>query len=163
MTSDEFLHLKEGDLVRFITDVEICGDRWKSTDVCQVVYNEIKEGGGVVTYYLRNLTAIEEGRRYPTVRQFGAFYFLNYAHKLTTVDKRKHETSFKHQFEINDEIWHMVDNKPKKEIIDGITFIKSERYKKIEIRYSVKESNGYFVEGHGIYGTRDELLDSLRE
>lgn len=169
MTSDEFLSLREGDLVRFTKDIEINGYKWKFTDLCQVVYNEVTNGEGVVTYYLKNLTWEKEGR-IPYVQQFGAWWFLNYVHKVTTVHNMN-KTIVEHKFKVGDIVWFMHDNKPHSQTVTDLEVSWHKDISKVLADQNIKPCIRYHLYGtlhdtwyyeNQLFATKDELLDSLR-
>lgn len=163
MTGEELWGLKEGDLVRLTEEVSVGGSQyrtWTPKDILRVEYRE--HGCGVDIIYLKNITK-EVHLEKPFVERFEPVVLLNYGQKILSKGEVLHKTEFKHQFDIGDTIWHMVDNKPSKETINSIEFVKRKNGT-IEIRYGVERSSGYFVEGKSnFYGTIDELLDSLRK
>lgn len=156
MSGEDFWQLREGDLLRFIEPIAIRKNcTWSTKDLIKVEYRE--HGNGVDVIWLKNLS-LEKAGVTSCVERFDAGPILNYAHKLDEYNKLK-STTLQHKYEIGDSLWHMVDNKPKKETIDGIIFVLDKN--NLEVRYTVNGISGYFEESKA-YGTCSELLNSLK-
>lgn len=159
MSGEDFWQLKEGDLLKFIKPVPIGTNctccTWGTKDLIKVEYRE--HGNGVDIIWLKNLSLEKTGVT-RCVERFDAFVILNYAYKVDK-DSNLKSTTLQHKYKIGDSLWHMIDNKPKKETINGIIFILNKTG--LEVRYTIANSGGYFEESKA-YGTCSELLNSLK-
>lgn len=155
MSGEDFWQLNEGDYLRFIKPIVRENCTWSTKDLIKVEYRE--HGNGVDVIWLKNLSLEKDGVT-RCVERFDAGIMLNYAYKVDKDSKLKY-TTLQHKYKIGDNLWHMVDNKPKKETINGIIFVLSKTG--IKVRYTIEGSSGYFEENKA-YGTCNELLNSLR-
>lgn len=162
METKYILKLKEGDLLRFIKDVEINGYKWKHTDLLRIEYVEIF-GGGRIEWWIRNLTWYDADK-YPSVQKFGMGWLLDYAHRVETVNNDIH-TVFSHKYDVGDTIWLMENNKPKSFKITELKYTENLDH---EPDFSYICSDGNTINDRllddncDIYASKDELLDSLR-
>lgn len=167
MTRDEFLNIKEGDLIKFFKDIDINGVKWKSTDLCEVICKE--NNNGIIRYYVKNHARMRS-QLHPCVECFGAWWFLNYAYKVTT-EHHMIKTIIEHKFNVGDTVWFMHDNKPHSQTVTDLEVSWHKDVSRKLDDQEIKPCIRYHLYGtlhdtwyyeNQLFATKNELLDSFK-
>lgn len=154
MTGTEYLYLNEGDQCVLLEDIETNYLKWNKGDIVEVIYrNRFEE-----TLYFKNTNVKYNGR--PSYKALGVMWCLK-AMKLYKkfAEKPFTKTTFEHKFNAGNTVWEMACNHPTPHKITELRYLEHIDIK--EATY-ICDDGEILDDNCKIYGSKEELLDSLR-
>lgn len=155
MTGEEYRSLWDGDECILLEDIETHNLKWSKEDIIKVEYiNRFEE-----TVYFSNKNVQYKDR--PSYKALSVLFCLKAIAVYRKFSKGSvTKTAFEHKFNVGDTVWRMNYNKPESHKISMLTYYDDNKGKPI-IDYECED--GLVLDDKcGIYGSKDELLDSLR-
>lgn len=155
MTSNEYYNLITGAKCILTEDIETYGIKWQKGDIIEVAFfNPVMLDGDVVFF---NLNVKYKDR--PSYKRLGIVYVLK-ALQVLTVETRPIVSQFTHKFNAGDTVWRMNYNKPESHFIDRLQY---NEYSNDNQNFEYICNDGLVLDDScAIYGSKEELLDSLR-